>query len=130
MIGKESTGNKIKIARQLARLSQQELADKITGAKPGEANRKQVEKWEAGKAYPRGDTLIQLCKVLNVSSDYILGLEEESFTEITGLSEASLSHLKYAKDYDQPLIQALNKLITDPNGRAILRALSEWKDSI
>ena len=121
------TGEKIKKARLLAKLSQQELADKIAGCNSGEGNRKQVRNWETGKAYPRGDNLIELCKVLKVSADYILGIEALSFQELTGLSEGSLNELKYAKDYDPDLIDSLNSLLTDMNGRAILRALFEWK---
>ena len=124
---RHTTGEKIRIARTLAHLSQQELADKMAGCEPGKANRKQVKAWEHDEAYPRGDNLIELCKVLKVSADYILGLEETSFEEMTGLSDESLYQLKHAKKSDPHIIQALNRLLTDMNGRKILSALAEWK---
>lgn len=35
-----------------------------------------ISNFKAGRAYPSIDTLYLLCKVLDVSADYLLGLED------------------------------------------------------
>ncbi|MCI5791452.1 MAG: helix-turn-helix domain-containing protein [Clostridiales bacterium] len=39
-----------------------------------------ISDFKVGKSYPSIQTLALLCKVLDVSSDYLLGLEEEEFS--------------------------------------------------
>ena len=63
-------GNNIKWARELAGLTQEQLAE-IIGV-----SRTAVVRWESGETYPSIDHLIELTKVLKVSADFILGIRE------------------------------------------------------
>ena len=52
-------------------LTQKQLAEQL-GVDP--AN---ITNWKTGKNIPSVETLYALCKLLNVSADYLLGLDEE-----------------------------------------------------
>lgn len=60
----------LKIARQRAGLSQQQLADQIF------VSRSAVGKWEAGNGIPNQDNLTALCEALDVSPDWLLTTDE------------------------------------------------------
>ncbi len=60
----------LKIARQRAGLSQQQLADKIF------VSRSAVGKWEAGNGMPNQENLTALCEVLGVSADWLISSDE------------------------------------------------------
>lgn len=62
----------LKIARKAMQLTQEELGEKINIRKSA------ISKYENGKAEPSQTILIQLSRVLNVSVDYLLGLEPPS----------------------------------------------------
>ena len=34
-------------------------------------------RWEQGKTQPSIDSIIRLCKIFNVSADYLLGIEDK-----------------------------------------------------
>lgn len=57
-------GERLKQARALSNLSQQELADRIG------INKMSISKYETGKMMPSSSTLIALSRALNVSLDY------------------------------------------------------------
>ncbi len=42
---------------------------------------KQIWRWEAGKAAPSADALVDLAKALNVSTDYLLGVSDNPTTK-------------------------------------------------
>lgn len=48
--------------------------------------RASVNAWEMGISNPSTDYLVELAKIFQVSSDYILGLQETSNLNINGLS--------------------------------------------
>lgn len=58
--------NKLKALRQARNLTQAELAKLI------DVDRTTVAQWEAGKNYPRVDTLIKLAQVLRCNVDTLL----------------------------------------------------------
>ncbi len=51
-------------------MRQQDLADKLG------VSRATVTDWETGRHEPPFDTLVNLCKVLEVSADYLLGISD------------------------------------------------------
>ncbi len=115
-------------AREVANLSQQELADKI-GVPRG-----YVTYWENGTRTPHIEDLIKLCKVLNVSSDYILGLNDNSstnpdianITRYTGLNEASIAIFRKIKCLNnEKIIEDCNHFISSDCFLEILRLLFE-----
>lgn len=63
--------NRIKYVRKQRKLSQKDMADAIN------IKQQQYERYENGKNTIPVDYLIGICKTLNVSSDYILGLSDE-----------------------------------------------------
>ena len=66
----KSIGNKIRQLRKDAKYTQTQLADMLS------TSQDTVSIWELDKALPDIESLIKLCKVLDVSADYILGLSE------------------------------------------------------
>ena len=61
-----SFAERLKNARRVCGLSQEELAERL------DVSRQAVGKWEQGQAYPEMEKLIALCAVLNVSADALL----------------------------------------------------------
>lgn len=63
-------GKTIKELRKECSMSQTELANKLF------ISQDTVSLWERGKSNPDIEMLIELTKIFNVSSDYLLGLEK------------------------------------------------------
>lgn len=68
---KLAMGKRIKQERERKGLSQEELAERL------EMKRTNVANYEAGRVIPPGNVLKELAKILDVDSDYILGLSKE-----------------------------------------------------
>ena len=71
----ENFGKKILSIRQNANLTQEELALRM-GVTP-----QAISKWERGQGLPDISILSDLCRLLNVSADVLLGLDYKNFTE-------------------------------------------------
>ena len=71
----EEFGKKISNLRQNANMTQDDLALRM-GVTP-----QAISKWERGQSLPDIFILGDLCRLLNVSSDWLLGLEYKNFTE-------------------------------------------------
>ena len=65
-----TVGSRIKDLRNEKNLTQQQMADIL------KIDRSNYSKYELGKLEVNNDMLIALAKYFNVSSDYILGLED------------------------------------------------------
>ncbi len=63
-------GKIIKEERTQKKLTQEELAKQIG------VTQDSISLWEQGKRIPDTQYIILLCKVLEISSDYLLGLSE------------------------------------------------------
>ena len=66
----KSIGNKIRQLRKDAKYTQTQLANMLS------TSQDTVSIWELDKALPDIESLIKLCKIFDVSADYILGLSE------------------------------------------------------
>ena len=53
-----------------------------------------VSNWENDNVLPSIDMLIKLSRFFNVSADYLLGLDERTDLDVTGLTDAEIAHLK------------------------------------
>ena len=73
-------GEKLKIARKQAGLSQEQLSEKLG------VSRSAVAKWETDNGIPDVDNLKTLSRLLNVSIDYMLD-NGEAIDELVNLSE-------------------------------------------
>ena len=79
---------RIKLLREANKLSQVELAEKL-GVK-----KQTVSNWENDNIFPSVDMLIKVCNFFHVSSDYMLGLDDRTYIEITGLSVEIIAHIQ------------------------------------
>ncbi len=70
-------GHKISLCRKKSGISQEVLANKL------KISRQAVSRWETGEAVPDTEKIIQLSRIFNVSTDYLLldEIEEQRETE-------------------------------------------------
>ncbi|MDE6665109.1 MAG: helix-turn-helix domain-containing protein [Ruminococcus sp.] len=64
-------GEKLRLARKKAKMSQEEVAEKLNIA------RSNISKYEHDKLEPNIHTIKQFCEISGVTADYLLGIEEE-----------------------------------------------------
>lgn len=82
-------GERIKNARQKKGLTQKELAIELTKLK-NEVAHNTVSNWEKGISIPSADTLINLCEILDIEPNYLLGWgkAKEKYDEIVNINRA------------------------------------------
>ena len=68
---------------------QVDLAKKLNVTKQSGSN------WENDNIQPSIDMLVKLAGAFSVSTDYLLGLEDRRYLEVTGLSDEELGHLQW-----------------------------------
>ena len=73
--------DKIKLLREASQLTQTELAKKLN------ITRSSVNAWEMGISVPSTTYLIELALLFHVSTDFLLGLEQNNTIDISTLSE-------------------------------------------
>ena len=79
---------RIKQLRNTYRLSQKDLADCLYVSK------QTVSNWENDNIAPSIEMLIKIAGFFHVSTDYLLGLDNKTCLEITGLSMEQVSLLQ------------------------------------
>lgn len=80
-------GEKIKVLRTSRGLNQIELANGIGVTKQCVSN------WENDNIMPSIEMLVKLAIYFNVSTDYLLDLDEERRVSVSGLSEQQIAHI-------------------------------------
>ena len=78
---------KVKALREKLNMTQSELAKRL------ELTRASVNGWEMGLSIPSTPILAELSRTFNVSTDYLLGLEEGATLKIDNLSEREVAIL-------------------------------------
>ena len=68
--------------------SQVDLAKKLNVTKQSVSN------WENDNIQPSIEMLVKLAGVFSVSTDYLLGLEDRRYLEITGLTDEEIGHIQ------------------------------------
>jgi len=68
--------------------SQVDLAKKLNVTKQSVSN------WENDNIQPSIEMLVKLAREFSVSTDYLLGLEERRYLEITGICDEEMSHIQ------------------------------------
>ena len=63
-------GENIRKARKAAGVTQKELAERL------QVYQKDISRWETGVRTPSAEYIIQICKALDISADYLLGLKD------------------------------------------------------
>lgn len=76
---------KIKILREKDGLTQSNLA-KILGL-----SRSGVNAWEMGLSIPSTQYIVELAKQFNVSTDYLLGIDDTATISVKGLTQKQVS---------------------------------------
>lgn len=86
------TSERLKNRRENMGYTQDELAELIHGSQ------KQIWRYESGKGFPSVETLILLAKILETSTDYLLGLTDE-IRPISGDSDLEQGELELLNLY-------------------------------
>ncbi len=69
-------------------MSQVDLAKRLSVTKQSVSN------WENDNIQPSIDMLVKIAQVFSVSTDYMLGLENRRYLEITGLTDVEITHIQ------------------------------------
>ena len=77
----------IRRLRMARNISQVDLAKALGVTKQSISN------WENNNIQPSIDMLIRICDYFRVTTDYMLGLEERNYIEISGLTDYELAHI-------------------------------------
>lgn len=83
---------KLREIRLAKKISQVELANLLGVTKQSVSN------WENDNIQPSIEMLAKISTVLNVSSDFLLSLDNRRFIDVTGLSEETIQHLQLIID--------------------------------
>lgn len=82
-----SLAQKIKLLREKANMTQAELARTLG------LSRSSVNAWEMGLSVPSTQYIVELAKTFNISTDYLLGIEDTATISIGGLTRKQVSVL-------------------------------------
>lgn len=89
--------NRIRILRKEHGLSQQALANLL------EVNQTAVSQWERGATTPSATAMNDLCKLWNVTPDYLLGISDiKNASILDGIDAKELQQLKELVDQLTP----------------------------
>ncbi|MBE6746817.1 MAG: helix-turn-helix transcriptional regulator [Ruminococcaceae bacterium] len=77
-------GDKIKNLRERNNMTQTEMAKKLG------ITRSSVNGWEMGISAPSTQSIVELSKLFDVSTDYLLGAEKTATISISGLSNKDI----------------------------------------
>lgn len=81
------TADRIKALREARGWTQVELARKMNMTRNG------INSWEQGLFMPSPPSLVDLARLFSVSTDYLLGVENYSAVNVTGLNEEDVALL-------------------------------------
>lgn len=74
--------------RKARGISQVELAKNL------DVSKQCVSNWENDNIQPSIEMLVKLANYFSVSTDYLLGLNDRSYLEVSGLTKAQITHLQ------------------------------------
>lgn len=90
--GSVMTAERIKALREARGWTQAELARRMNMTRNG------INSWEQGLSMPSPPSLVDLAKLFSVSTDYLLGVENHSTVNVTGLNEEDVALLAQLAD--------------------------------
>ncbi len=82
----------IRALRQARGISQVELAKRLGVTKQSVSN------WENDNIQPSVEMVVKLAGVFSVSTDYLLGLGQGEYLDVTGLSQEKIAHIRQLVD--------------------------------
>lgn len=86
------TADRIKALREARGWTQAELARRMNMTRNG------INSWEQGLSMPSPPSLVDLARLFSVSTDYLLGVENYSSVNVTGLNEEDVALLAQLAD--------------------------------
>ena len=86
------TADRIKALREARGWTQAELARRMNMTRNG------INSWEQGLSMPSSPSLVDLARLFSVSTDYLLGVENYSAVNVTGLNEEDVALLAQLAD--------------------------------
>ena len=86
------TAERIKALREARGWTQAELARRMNMTRNG------INSWEQGLSMLSPPSLVDLAKLFSVSTDYLLGVENHSTVNVTGLNEEDVALLARLSD--------------------------------
>lgn len=86
------TADRIKALREARGWTQAELARRMNMTRNG------INSWEQGFSMPSPPSLVDLARLFSVSTDYLLGVENYSAVNVTGLNEEDVALLAQLAD--------------------------------
>ena len=137
MNGCEEIGTRVKELREALNLTQADLAQRLN------VSRESVNLWERGARDMKTGTIIALSKALHTTCDYLLtGIETDNVLthDLLGLNNDSINALieivarkKTLNGIDKQIasdqIEAINKFISNKNGRIVGRLIYNYLES-
>lgn len=113
----ERIGKNIQEARKNAKMNQTDLAKELN------LTSSSVSNWEKGKSLPDIENLIELCKILRISSDEILGIETKN-KSIHSSIEKSSHYSSYNNELEKDLLNKFRRLNKDNKYKAITNMIN------
>lgn len=103
---RKNIGKKIKLARSKTNYTQEDLAEKIS------LSPRYISQLERGIAFGSANTIVELCKALNISSDFLFNdlIETNSAENINLIDNKFLENYYQLNDYNKKVI---NRLTSD-----------------
>lgn len=109
--------NRIRLLRKLSKMTQGDLADRI------DVTQSTIANWESGFRTPDVDAVVELSKVFNVSTDFLLGISDDpnekrpAASSDSGLREQAITSLVSLTDSEfQRVLDFVAGLISSRKG--------------
>jgi len=83
----ELFGLRLKTLRQGRDLSQEQLADML------EIGKATISGYERSAGYPSIEVLVKICRLFEVSADFMLGLSDSVASKVSNLTDDQYSHV-------------------------------------
>lgn len=111
---RKSIGKKIKLARCKTEYTQEELAEKLS------LSARYISQLERGVAFGSATTIVNLCKALNISSDFLFSdiIESESPTLNDMVNENFLENYLQLDNYNKEIINSMSKQLLKMQNKA------------
>ncbi len=83
---------RLRALRESRGINQKELAKKIYVSKQSMSN------WENDNIQPSVEVLMRIANFFSVSTDYLLGLDDRKYIEVSDLTEEQVAHIQLIID--------------------------------
>jgi transcriptional regulator with XRE-family HTH domain len=110
MLGERMIGPRLKHMREARNLTQEQVGEYVG------VSSQQVYRWETEKNDPTGDMIVQLARLLEVTTDYLLGLVDDPTAHITETNLSPMERRLIAALRNGQLTEALHTFTSLADG--------------